>query len=46
MPNYDRGKIKRNDVKEYEYFFDKREVRHIDHYGTKTLASNKSLRLV
>ena len=45
MPNYERGSLKRNGSKQYEFFFDKRSLEFIDHYSTKTLTKNGSLRL-
>ena len=43
MPNYNRENLKLNDTLEYEYFFDKRGLEFISHYGTKLLTPSGSL---
>jgi nucleoid-associated protein YgaU len=40
MPNYNRSSVKRNENKQYEYFFDKRNLKFINHYETKLLIKN------
>ena len=46
MPNYRRGEVKRNNIKEYVIFFDKRQINFINHYGTKTLISSGNLNIL
>jgi len=43
MPNYDRGNVKRNESDHYEHFFNQRDLKFINHYGTKLLINNGEL---